>query len=774
MHLTALTTNDSKFFAHSANRAGRKHLLRDHLADVGRIAGNIAGKLPWKDEAVLAGLLHDLGKYGDRFQARLRGEERHIDHWSAGAWILLTRFRAIAAALSVQGHHIGLQRYRNGDDLKEIELRRLAVRHPLNLTLSDPDSDRLFQRAASDRLAVTDALPFKMLDARPEHDLAAHMLDVRLLFSTLVDADFLDTEAHFNGDEAGKRYRHPGSVLRAEDAIACLEAHLDRVRDASKASDEVRVLRDDLWDVCQSAAAQPPGLWTLSAPTGSGKTLAMLGFALRHAACNGLRRVVFVIPYLTIIEQTAAQLRRIFEAEFGPEYVLEHHSLAGSGAEQDRHDAEEESSRRRRLLAENWDAPIVVTTSVQFLESLFSNRPSSCRKLHSLMESVILFDEVQTLPPALTLPTLATLARLSIGYRTSIVLATATQPAFDHLDSAVKPYNSVGWQAKEIVPATLNLFARAARTKGHLPKPLEWDELCEELRRHERVLCIVNLKRHARELVERLQKVGDGHGMLHLSTNMCPAHRQEILAEVRRRLDPGAPRRCVLISTQCVEAGVDVDFPVVYRAFGPLESIAQAAGRCNREGRGPRGDVFVFRPPAERGRSGYPSQAYENAASVTEIILAERTGTLLDLNDPELFRAYYHKLYDLAKPQELSHELREAILDMDFVKTAQEYRVIEKDAINVLVPYSKNALLQDRLFEEGLTAAWMRKAQAYTVNLYRPRSDAAVRQWLLPAPLGRRQSRTSVSEDWFVYSNPDHYHPILGLLPPDEAEVWIG
>lgn len=348
----------------------------------------------------------------------------------------------------------------------------------------------------------------------------------------------------------------------------------------------------------------------------------MLAFALAHAARHGLKRIILAVPYLTIIEQTACIYRSIFAAHpgFGKGYVLEHHSMAGLGEERHNQDNEGKGNepthteRQRRLLAQNWDAPIVLTTNVQLLESLFSNRPGACRKLHNLMESVILFDEAQSLPQALAVPTLAALSHLSAAYRTSVVFATATQPAFDTLDDAVSKFAVSGWKPGQIVEHHAPMFKTLKRVEVTWPEigqETDWDALAARLHATDRVLCVVNLKRHALALMDALK---DEASVFHLSTNLCPEHRRTVLDEVRKQLAAtGAP--CRLISTQCVEAGVDVDFPEVFRAFGPVEAVAQAAGRCNREGRlSGMGRVTVF-DPAEDGtwRRRYPTASRPGA-----------------------------------------------------------------------------------------------------------------------------------------------------------------
>ncbi len=653
------------YFAHSANPAGNWHRLRDHLSSVATIARTLAGCAPWAAEAHLAGMLHDIGKYGDLFQGRLRGEQSGIDHWSLGAWVALRQHKAIAAALACEGHHIGLQR---GDrpSLHRLLPDNLTNNHPLRLTLSEADSGTLLARATADGLAFSTPVHL----AVPSWSAAvADMLDLRMLFSCLVDADFLDTEAHFNGDAHGKRPRQPGPTLDPDAALAALNRFLEsRIRGAAQADPRVLAVREALWQATGTAALAPPGLFTLTAPTGSGKTLAMLRFALEHAVRNRLRRIVLAVPFLTVIEQTARIYRDVF-AGFPGHFILEHHSLAGLGEESERRDAEGSQERQRRMLAENWDAPIVLTTNVQLLESLFSNRPSSCRKLHALMESVILFDEAQSLPAPLAVPTLGALSHLAAAYGSSIVFATATQPAFNCLDPAVRKVAASGWQPREIVPDHLALFASLKRVKVTWPADGErrtWDALAEEIQGTDQVLVVVNLKRHALALMEAL---GDTSGIVHLSTNLCPEHRRAVLDRVRASLHSGQP--CRLISTQCVEAGVDLDFPRVYRALAPLEAIAQAAGRCNREGRqnaqGRLGEVIVFEPQEEDGRRPYPTFAYFQATEVTRTLLKLRGG--LDIDDPTVFRAYYQRLYDLNDPANQSPDLAQALSARDFPRS---------------------------------------------------------------------------------------------------------
>lgn len=762
-------------YAHSANASGAWHPLIQHLTGVANLAKDFAGNTAWCDEAQLAGLLHDLGKYADRFQARLHGQDSGLDHWSQGAWLALTEYRSIAAALAIQGHHIGLQQA-NRDAYQRMNPHGLSQNHPLRLELSHSDVVALKKRAEADGLAFQ-----KPASTNNAEQAITSMLDVRMLFSCLTDADFLDTEAHFNGDANGKCFRPQGPILNTDSALSALDNFMSAaIRKNIQADENVLHARESLWQEVISASSAATGLFTLTAPTGAGKTLAMLKFALEHAAANRhLKRIVLVVPFLTIIEQTAKIYREIFK-DFPENFVLEHHSMAGLGCERATTDAEESknsaSERQRRLLSENWDAPIVLTTNVQLLESLFSNRPSSCRKLHNLMDSVILFDEAQSLPQHLAVPTLAALSHLSRMYRSSVAFATATQPAFDTLHQAVVMAATSGWQPIEIAKNHPDMFTQLERVKVSWPEDggnTSWNALTEKLRKAKQVLCVVNLKRHAAELLEALSEVED---VFHLSTNQCAEHRRAVLEDVRARLKAGNP--CRLISTQCVEAGVDLDFPQVYRALAPLESIAQAAGRCNREGRmnaqGQLGDVIVFEPDEESLRRCYPTHAYFQAAEITRSLLKSHHGKL-NINNPDLYREYYQQLYDLTKPESQNERLREAITARDFAEVARIYKLIDHDAIQILVPWAdkldKFNALSDEADRAGISAGWMRRAQGMAVSIFRPKAGHPAESVLIPAKL----KYGGTSDEWFILQDPQqkYYHPISGLQLPQSEQIFI-
>lgn len=756
----------NEFFAHSANRHGVWEPLSLHLRAVAATARSFGQPLAIGKEAELAGLLHDLGKYGNPFQERVRGHGAGVDHWAAGAWVALRKYeeQGVIIALAVQGHHVGLQQS-DHDSLRALDPRILSLHHPLSLRLSVEDPKQATAQLKADGLALPDNVfgdDTSFLRRQP----VPAMLDARLLFSCLVDADYLETEAHFDAPGPATRFSRPPAIaLQPERALAIVLHEIDRLRGQQTASTEVQTVRDDLLAASFSAAEHPTGLFTLTAPTGSGKTLAMLAFAMRHAAQHALRRVVIVLPYLTIIDQTASIARRLFADALGEGYLLEHHSLVTHGQAEGIADGEEgatQTASAHRALVENWDAPLIITTSVQLLESMFANRPAACRKLHRLARSVILFDEVQTLPNPIVVPTLAALSHHSQRYGSSIVFATATQPAFGHMDRDISSHSSSGWRPTEIVPPALRLFERTRRVSVKWPdltRPVTWPELAEQLLDRGSALCVVNLRRHARELVEAIRTSG-AQDLHHLSTAMCPAHRSRVLEAVRGKLDRKEPT--ILVATQCVEAGVDLDFPAAFRAFGPLDAIAQVAGRCNRHGTLPGSGVLeVFLPADERYP---PGGGYGQAAGTARSLLRELGPDRMDIDDPTLFTRYYRDLYDLIDPGRQKPDLLDAIKRRDFAEVGRLYRVIDEATVNVLVPYDVAAF--DRLRSEltiagRLTARWVQQARLHAINLYR--SAVAKTPNLEPAPM----PRGSANSDWYLYLEAQDYSPLLGLVVPD-------
>jgi CRISPR/Cas system-associated endonuclease/helicase Cas3 len=391
------------------------------------------------------------------------------------------------------------------------------------------------------------------------------------------------------------------------------------------------------------------------------------------------------------------------------------------------------------------------------------------------MESVILLDEAQTLPQHLAVPTLAALSHLSSAYRSTVMFATATQPAFDALHDAVAKHAASGWKPLEAVPDHPRLFDGLRRVQVQWPSKdelLSWSSLASELRDAKQVLVVVNLKRHAWQLLDELH---GQEGVFHLSTNLCAEHRRAVLLQVRTRLKNG--ETCRLISTQCVEAGVDIDFPMVFRALAPLDSIAQAAGRCNREGRMQGlGTCVVFEPQEDGGRRRcYPSHAYYQAAELTRAMLAEKAGKGLDINDPSVFRDYYRQLYDLSDPAGQRRDLAEAIQAIDFPRIAQMYRLIEQDAIQVLVPWrakrNEFEALREEMQREGIGVRWMRRAQGLAVSIFRPKPEHPATGVLIPV----KWRKGGISEQWYILEDRagDAYDEVRGLRLPQEHQILI-
>lgn len=788
------------FWGHSRNDhgAGVPESLADHIRRVDDFAKQFSGPLQLSAAASISALMHDIGKYSDRFNSYVQGMPgcSSPDHWSAGARLVISalgghneqRFHLLdAIRLVIESHHSQLSTLSGPRE----SARRLDEYFKSNSRLKCDEFSILMDRWRKDGFQLPG-----LGDERLSSAEAAAMLESRLLYSCLVDADFLATEGHFNGDFATPY--QPRDLAPEFDFGAAAE-HLESVMSSLPNSQpEMQWVRDHVGVQCRERALDVPGLFTLTAPTGSGKTLAMLLFAFRHAQKQGHRRIVFVMPFLTIVSQTAQVIHSALSSlpGFDPSWVLEDHGLAGrnvDGSADSENPEEMELVREQRLEADNWDAPIILTSSVKCLESLHANRPSVCRKLHRLAKSVLIFDEVQTLPPKLASLTLATLTHLSQRFGSTVLFATATQPAFEMLESEDRPplpnlrspsqLSGNPWAPTEILPEHGRLFKATAgrvKVKWWLDEELPLSEVASKIAKSDRSsLAIVNLKRHATQL---FQEIRDRRcEVYHLSTSMCAEHRDQTLKLVRNRLAEGKPVK--LVSTQCIEAGVDFpqrSFEGGWRSMAPLPSIAQAAGRINRSFEYSAASVLnVFRPNVE-GAHYPPGYGAGITALQTLLTSLREEGIHPDetelISSPELMQRYYAILYGLTGETAMTDKLLAAVEGLDFEGVSSEYRLIGCEQRNILVGYTKTA--QENLLawharpnqQRGWTRDWMRAARPYTVTVYEFEfKKLAAAGCLFPIPFGAEEHLVPEECRWWALpEDAGHYDPNVGLEVPQE------
>ena len=740
-----MTPRNDRHFAHSAppDTAVPWHGLADHLQGTGDRAARFLERLALADLGRAAGLLHDLGKYTPEFQNRLRGDPAPVNHSSAGAKVACERYPGLLGkliAFCVAGHHAGLANGVNGDGITALADR---------LRQKVPELDPVWREEIA--LPPLTSPPVQTR-CRDSAGLTASFL-IRLVFSALVDADYLDTEIYY--DRARGTQSPRGDYPSLEVLRQRLDSHLAKLS-AEAAPTAVNDLRAEVLSHARQRAEERPGLFTLTVPTGGGKTLTSLAFALDHGVRHGLDRVIYVIPYTNIIEQTADVFRHALAATpDAADFVIEHH-----GAFEDDGIRERSGRQKLGLTMENWDAPIIVTTAVQFFESLFANRTSRCRKLHNIAGSVVVLDEAQTLPLGFLRPCVAAIDELARNWRASLILSSATQPALTE-DSG---FDGGLRDVRELAPTPARLQQRLQRTRLRPLDSVTEDELAGRLRETPQVLCIVNTRRRARAVYEALR----GHeGATHLTTSMCARHRRHALRDVRSRLEAGEPIR--LVATSLVEAGVDLDFPAVWREEAGLESIIQAAGRCNREGRRMSGDVFVFRFPAEGGR--IPPEI-GRAASATRGVLRKHD----DPTSLEAIQQYFQTLYWASGDEALDKtgvlpllSKRTTSLDFPFETIARDFRLIETPMVPVIVPYrgpdgadrTADGLI-GQLDSAERPGALARRLQPYTVPVP-PRARVA----MLSTGSARTVQEARFGEQFVVLENQDIYREDVGLTWDD-------
>ncbi len=799
-------TGQSKFLAH-ISEDGREQSVEEHLDGTAKLAEGFFTFDPKLARlAKAAAKLHDIGKFSDKFQEYIKSEDESfkkkwhgkIDHATAGAQVADGHFTdmkelPIARILeyTIAGHHSGLANgsAKDAGDRASLEKRLVKENIP-------PIGDRAGKYAEKPDLALED-IKFVCDGTKDPKNIAFRMsFLIRMVFSALVDADWLDTERFMNRAQYDSR----GKCPLLEELSAKLDEELAEFESLKDESDLNRN-RNLVLEACRNAAELDPGLFTLTVPTGGGKTLSSLAFALKHAIKHGMDRVIYVIPYTSIIEQNAKVFRDALgyldfdniEAKIGYKNsiilrhalgdlsysVVEHHSNFEEKNDGYNFKGDKETTAHD-LACENWDAPIIVTTNVQFFESLFASRKTRCRKLHNIMNSVVILDEAQMLPVNLLRPCIEAIRELSGRYRTTVVLCTATQPALNRRDDfkfglegtreivGVETGNETEEEKRKVV---IELYEKLKRVEvefieGKDSKKITDNELVERIKAHEQVLCIVNTKGHAKALYKMLAEECDEKNLFHLSTNLCPAHRSKVFNdEIRPRLDSDNPKPCVVISTQLVEAGVDIDFPTVYRATAGIDSIAQAAGRCNREGKRDIGKTYVFE---SEHKIPDALHSIKQAAEVAEGINRRHAGEIdkgdFDLLGLRAVDEFFKELFWLKGPDQLdSKKIIESLAKeiskafFPFRDIAQVFRLIDSPTTAVFIEYddrAKEIAAKFRGYEPPNSKDY-RAVQRYTVSLYakdfnkiRPAlEETESGMFILPKKVGKYNEKVGIVLD---------------------------
>lgn len=747
--------------------------LQDHLNGTAKMSGDFASEFGNRDWGEILGYWHDLGKFLPAWQRYIRretgydidacieGSNSRPNHSTAGAVLAFDSLKgrpvARLIAYGIAGHHAGLPDWYPDDAGGDLQNR--IYKNPIEALLDKDELEAIWKiPEAKEFLEKKFPTSAPIVTKNKEH---LHLC-VRMLFSCLVDADFLDTEKFMNPEDHGER----GTYL----PLYQLKERFDRFMQEKKSNTEINKKRNEILKQCRLKAKLAPGFFSLNVPTGGGKTLSSMAFALEHALQPGKekRRIIMAIPYTSIIEQTAKVFKygtdddeeitkRIKEGRFlfGEDQVVEHHS----NLDPDREDS------KSRLASENWDAPIVVTTNVQLFESLFASRTSSCRKLHNLVNSIIILDEAQMLPPEYLKPIVSVLRGLVEYFGVTVVLMTATQPALEgRIGSAPNEFDGIE-NIIHIIDDPESLarhFRRVEITPPNLDVRLEWDDLAAKLQKHKQVLCIVNTRSDCRKLHALMPE-----GTIHLSAFMCGEERSEVISGIKARLRDGKPIR--VVSTQLVEAGVDIDFPVVYRALAGLDSIAQAAGRCNRENtlakKGTLGKVVVFNPPKSA-----PVGMLRKGEDACKTILRTRSGLeLAPTVFTEYFRYFYTSLNGFDKPGFHNRLVKEAgEFKFQFRTLAQDFQMIDDVAQRSIVVWYKNEktginskVFIDKLRYGGTSREIIRKLQRFIVNV--------------PLHMFNRIQENDYIEEihgYWIQKDENLYKPGLGLLGNESDWVY--
>lgn len=727
-----------QYYAKSENASGQQQTVHEHLEAVTKLAKENAVPFGMEAEAAAVGQLHDFGKYSQAFQQVLLQEEHGIDHAIGGAMFLeaysrgAARFHPLIEV--VNGHHDGLTAY---EALKPT-LHAIAAGKP-GIT-GNAGKKPAIQNSQELKTAIAAFQQDFPSFQRPNFSAFSgsqleSMLYTRMLFSCLVDADY---SASAQNDDPDYLERTKGEPLKPAELMQALYAYRDGIRNNSNADTILNQYREEVFQKCGQMGSQREGLFTLTAPTGTGKTLALLHFALQHCLNNNKKRIIIVLPFLTLAEQNAAVYSSII-----PDVLIDH--------------SQSNLSEESRELAARWSAPVIITTSVRFFESLFSDRPTVCRKLHHIADSVVIFDEAQSLPAELTATTLRAVNDLCRRYHTTMVFSTATQPDY----SAVK---DLEWLPIEILPDHARLFQALQRVDvdWRIENSTPLEQISREMAAQRSVCAIFNLRRHARELSDSLRCLCSEEEIFYLTTDLCPAHRSAVIQTIRFRLANNLP--CRVVATQCIEAGVDLDFDVLYRALAPLDAIIQAAGRCNRNGRLPKGQVTVFVP--EDSRNPFPDTLYSNAAHVVREMRPP-----FSIHDPDNIREYYRRLFaDVVEKA----ALQKAIEARSYQDTAKEYKLIANSGAQVIVPYVPESELYDRIVQSlrqhGVTGGLLKEAASITVTCFAKELDVYAEQ--IPFANAKHQADSNV---YLLHPQYEQlYSESLGLhIPKEERHDFI-
>lgn len=724
-----------KFLAHRIND-GLEESIKKHSEKTGNLASQFAAKFGAEEFGRQCGEIHDIGKYSDAFQRRIRGENIRVDHSTFGARELIRKGDEISA-FCVAGHHTGLPD--GGSSVVDTATDKTFYGR---MKRNVPDASLYKEEFTINKL---------MEPSFFKNDTFTKSFFIRMLFSCLVDADYLETEIFVNGKNKNKlRGVYPDLTTLNKKLAKYIADNGFGNTDVKNKLDQIRA---EVLHECQKKALLAPGIFTLSAPTGAGKTISSLAFALAHAKKFGKERIIYVAPYKTIIDQTADVFEGIFE---NMNAVLAHHS----GADYDISDEAEKDEnfifdkqiiKMKKLAAENWDMPIIVTTAVQFFESLYDNRPSKCRKIHNIANSVVVLDEGQALPLSFLKPCMEAIKQLVSHYQTTVLFMSATQPAFDHL---LTDKDGLPLKRTEVIPDILSITKGLARTTFCDLGKLELSKLVDRLKKHKQFLCIVNLRESGRKLLDELK---NDQQVYLLTTLMTYIDRKKALAEISKKLENGEP--CWVIATSLIEAGVDIDFPTVYREKSGLDSLIQAAGRCNRKNTRAKEDSIVYYFSGEHDSKNIFSINIGAMEDALEEGLEEKRG----IEDPETIKTYFEYLYAYMDDHLLDRmgiikafDERYAECYMPFRTVSKKFQMIPDKEATVYIPYTDNQSLIAKALAGTASRDDFRKLGRYSVS---------VPKFIIQTIKGKDKKTplTSIGENSFILQDESLYDKTHGL-----------